>query len=69
MKKLIIEDTLKAVRAAQEDADKHGFKKGKGGNATIVCPICKGNLAYSVASINGHLWGTCQTEGCVQWMQ
>lgn len=34
----------------------------------IECPICKGKL-HSQAAYNGHVWGGCETEGCVSWMQ
>jgi len=35
----------------------------------IECPYCCGKLRYSVASLNGHIWGQCSTEGCVRWME
>lgn len=54
--------TMKAMAAVVEDAEKRGFKKGKGGGAKIKCPCCEsGELGYSVASINGHIWGKCST--------
>lgn len=34
----------------------------------IACPVCAGKLAFSVAS-NGHVWGKCETEHCLAWMQ
>lgn len=61
--------TMKAMVAAFEDAKRLGLKKGKGGTGSIKCPCCEGGtLGYSVASINGHLWGKCSTENCVGWM-
>lgn len=36
----------------------------------IECPACKGVLAYTISSGNGHIWGLCRTtEGCLSWMQ
>lgn len=35
----------------------------------IECPKCKGKLHLSQAAYNGHVWGKCETEGCVSWMQ
>lgn len=63
-------DALIALSAVAQDAKERGLKKGNGGRARIACPICKrGQLSYSVAGYNGHIWGTCTTEGCVRWMQ
>jgi hypothetical protein len=62
-------DGITAMLAAQSDAKIKGLKKGHGGQSTMACPICKGTLHYSVASVNGHLWGRCATDGCVSWMQ
>lgn len=35
----------------------------------IECPACKGRLHLSQAAYNGHVWGKCETEGCVSWME
>jgi len=35
----------------------------------IECPACKGRLLLSQAAYNGHVWGKCETEGCVSWME
>ncbi len=59
-----------AVPAVVEDAKRKGLKKGNGGTGEVDCPVCQtGRLCYSVASMNGHIWGTCTTPGCVRWMQ
>ena len=58
-----------ALNAAHEAAKALGLKKGHGGNGTCECPVCHGVLHFSVASYNGHLWGKCETEGCMSWMQ
>jgi len=62
-------DALLALVAVGEDAKKRGLKKGRGGIGQIECPICKNILRYSVASINGHIWGRCDNAECVRWMQ
>lgn len=34
------------------------------------CPVCKGKLHMSCAgSYNGHVWGQCETKGCLSWME
>lgn len=35
----------------------------------IECPVCKGRLHLSQAAYNGHVWGKCETNGCVEWME
>lgn len=58
------------IGACSDDAKKHGYGKGKGGNGFVPCPVCKtGDLYYTVASYNGHMWGKCATKDCVSWMQ
>jgi hypothetical protein len=61
-------DTLNAIAAVHEDAKVYGYGIGFGGSGEIECPICKGRLRYSVAGINGHIWGTCSTPECVRWI-
>jgi len=43
--------------------------KDKNGRGIIVCPACQGRLHYSVASYNGHIHGSCETQECLKWMQ
>lgn len=64
-----VADVFLALRKCSEDAKAKGLKKGHGGTGEVECPICKKRLRYSVASYNGHMWGSCETEGCVRWMQ
>ena len=61
--------TIEAMAACKTDAKAKGFKMGNGGRGKIDCPVCHGDLRYSVASVNGHMWGACSTEGCVRWME
>ncbi len=50
-------DVITGMNAAQADAKAMGFGVGKGGRGEFLCPICKrGQLHYSVAGVNGHLW-------------
>jgi hypothetical protein len=44
-------------------------KPPRGKQGVIECPVCKGNLHLSQAASNGHVWGKCETEGCVSWME
>lgn len=40
------------------------------GKAEIVkCPACAGKLHLSQSCYNGHVWGACETEGCVSWIE
>ena len=43
-------------------------KKVEGCQGTVECPKCKGELHYSVAGGNNHIWGRCKTEECLSWM-
>lgn len=58
-----LEKTLELIGAVKE---RH---KGADWNGVEVCPVCKGNLAMSHSAYNGHVWGKCETEGCVSWME
>ena len=42
-------------------------KKYKGVSAKGVetCPVCKGKIAFSISSFNGHVWLMCQTPNCL----
>lgn len=44
-------------------------KPPKGKQEVIECPACKGRLHLSQAAVNGHVWGNCETKGCMQWME
>lgn len=33
------------------------------------CPVCGGRLHMSIAALNGHVHGQCETENCVAWME
>lgn len=48
---------------------KHGKRKPKQSiKDSMECPVCKGKLHYSISSHNGHIWGQCETEGCLNWL-
>lgn len=47
--------------------EKEGKKRGIIGQ--VKCPRCHGILHYSIASSNGHVWGSCETEDCLHWIQ
>ena len=34
-----------------------------------VCPICGGKLHMSIAAYNGHVWGKCETDKCLSWVE
>lgn len=35
----------------------------------VECPACKGRLHLSQSAYNGHVHGSCETPGCVRWME
>ncbi len=35
---------------------------------TIKCPKCGKQLRYTRA-VNGHVWGKCETQDCLNWVQ
>ena len=43
--------------------------KGRSFEEIIECPACKGRLHLSIAAVNGHVHGHCETKGCVSWME
>jgi hypothetical protein len=43
--------------------------KQRGISGDIECPVCQGRLHFSVAKVNGHVWASCATEGCVRFME
>jgi hypothetical protein len=44
------------------------IKATKLAQGSIVCPKCAGDLNFSVAKLNGHIWGRCLTADCLQWV-
>jgi len=61
------ERTGKAIKAIIDHAGK--YVKGQGKQGVIECPTCKGKLHYSRAGYNGHIHASCETVGCVRFMQ
>lgn len=62
--------TMLALKAANAHARQLGLGVGKGGSGVVKCPCCAdGQIKFSVASVNGHLWAACTTTGCVRWRQ
>lgn len=45
------------------------IKATKESKGKIECPKCKRNLLFTVSDYNGHIWGKCETDGCLPWMQ
>ena len=43
------------------------IRKLKGNGGKIKCPKCKCNLSWSRSSYNKHVWGNCETFGCLNW--
>ena len=47
---------------------KGAHKKGQTANGNSECPVCKGDIAWSLHS-NGHLWARCKTADCVNFTE
>ncbi len=67
-------DAIVSVLFAITERHKDLLKSIKGGHkeglvGTIDCPVCKKQIKYSISGYNGHIWGRCETKGCVNWMQ
>ncbi len=43
--------------------------KGVDWSGIVACPACGGKLHMRHAAYNGHTAGTCETEGCVRWIE
>lgn len=53
------EKVTEAIRRIKETGNSQGY---------VVCPKCSNQLHFSIAKFNGHVWGKCETEGCLAWM-
>lgn len=42
---------------------------GKNARGIAICPECEGKLHWSHAAYNGHVWGKCETDGCLNWAE
>jgi hypothetical protein len=36
---------------------------------SMICPECGKVLSYRISSLNGHIWGKCETDKCICWME
>ena len=62
--------TCQAMELVQADANEHNYGKRRPGQGKVLCPLCEsGEIFYSVAASNGHMFAKCSTEGCIAWME
>lgn len=61
------DDSSEISRALKLIREKEGKQRGVEGQ--VECPRCHGTLNYSIASVNGHIWGSCETKDCLSWIQ
>lgn len=61
-----IAQTMLAIPLIEKVKAEHEGKNWKGVEA---CPVCGGKLHMTHAACNGHVWGKCETEGCLAWME
>ena len=43
--------------------------KGTDWKGVMECPVCKKRLVMLHSGYNGHVWGQCETRGCLSWME
>ena len=43
--------------------------KGQSWKGVEECPVCKGKLHMTHSAYNGHVWGKCETDDCLAWME
>ncbi len=53
---------MNAYLVVKQYIEKTGVKLGK-----VICPSCGGNLHYTQAESNGHIWGNCKCG--IGWME
>lgn len=58
-----IEESIKNTGIARAACVATGEMSG-----VIECPVCHGALSFTIAASNGHVWGSCATDGCVRWV-
>ena len=44
-------------------------QEGRDWQGVVSCPVCSGKLHLSHSAYNGHVWGRCDTEDCLSWME
>lgn len=64
-----IEKSIRQMEVVMPVVDAWRSNPPKGKSETVKCPECGGKLHLSQAGYNGHVWGKCETEGCVSWME
>ena len=57
---------IEAITKAHKIKEKTGDVSGR-----MTCPKCgvKDALGWSISRTNGHVWGKCKTNNCLQWIQ
>ena len=64
-----LEDIVKKMQIASPIIKKLKYDNPDGGIGVIKCPVCSGDLHYSVAACNNHVHGRCETDDCLNWME
>jgi hypothetical protein len=68
--KQTVEDRLQLVMTVKAGIvpwrEKH---QGSCHTEIVECPACQGLLHLSIKAHNGHVRGSCETSGCVSWME
>lgn len=64
-----IEREIDKLRKAVPTLEKLKHDYPNGGSGEIECPVCSGELQFSVSSYNLHVHGKCKTENCLCFME
>jgi len=64
-----VEASMARMRTVMPVVAEWRKKPPRGKGEIIECPACKGRLHLSQAASNGHVWGRCETAGCVSWIE
>lgn len=43
--------------------------RGENWKGVETCPACGGRLHMTHSAYNGHVWGRCETEDCLSWIE
>jgi hypothetical protein len=65
-----VEDRLRLVMTVKAGIVPWRVKhQGSSHSEIVECPACRGLLHLSIKAHNGHVWGNCETSGCVSWTE
>ncbi len=64
LKQMVFGLHLAGFAVAKRIAEYRGLTSG-----TIVCPLCRAHLRFSIAASNGHMRAKCESTKCINMME